>query len=148
MPTADGLVEITDAAAVRACHTLMLQLRPQLGSAEDWLLRFQRQTAAGYRVLAMLRSGQPVALAGFRLQENLVYGRFLYVDDLVTDAAARGAGHGAQLIAALQAEAHTLGCERLVLDTALGNVLAHRFYYRSGLLAQALRFGMPIALTL
>jgi hypothetical protein len=29
-----------------------------------------------------------------------------------------------------------------VLDTPLSNVLGHRFYYRNGLLAGALRFGM------
>jgi len=145
MPTTESLVEVTDATAVRACHALMLQLRPQLGTADEWLLRFQRQSTAGYRLRALLRSTQPVALAGFRLQENLVYGRFLYVDDLVTDAAERGHSHGARLMDSLQAEAHALGCERLVLDTALANVLAQRFYYRSGLMAQALRFAMPIA---
>ncbi|MEO6855817.1 MAG: GNAT family N-acetyltransferase [Rhodoferax sp.] len=148
MPAADGLVEMVDATDVRACHALMLQLRPQLGTADEWLLRFQRQATTGYRLLALLHGGQAVALAGFRVQENLVYGRFLYVDDLVTHAAERGGGHAAQLLHGLQAEARRQGCERLVLDTALGNVQAHRFYYRSGLVIQALRFGMPVTAAL
>ncbi|HTW54281.1 MAG TPA: GNAT family N-acetyltransferase [Stellaceae bacterium] len=49
------------------------------------------------------------------------------------------------MLDAVAAEARKLGIERLVLDTALDNVLAHRFYYRQGLLARALRFSRPIA---
>ncbi|MNN57994.1 Acetyltransferase (GNAT) family protein [compost metagenome] len=81
-----------------------------------------------------------MALAGCRLQENLVHGVHFYVDDLVTDASARSAGYGQQLMDRLKAEARAAGCRKLVLDTPLTNVLGHRFYYRNGLLASALRF--------
>jgi hypothetical protein len=30
------------------------------------------------------------------------------------------------------------------IDTGLDNFLAHRFYFRQGLLAQALRFNIPL----
>ena len=43
-------------------------------------------------------------------------------------------------MARLKREAAALGCAKLVLDTPLTNVLGHRFYYRNGLLASALRF--------
>jgi ribosomal protein S18 acetylase RimI-like enzyme len=79
------------------------------------------------------------------VQENLVHGRFLYVDDLVTDEALRGSGHGALLLAHLQQEARALGCGKLVLDTPLSNSLGQRFYFRNGLLATALRFNVAIA---
>ncbi len=41
-------------------------------------------------------------------------------------------------------EGRSLGCKKLVLDTGLDNALAHRLYYRQGLLAQALRFNIPL----
>ena len=44
----------------------------------------------------------------------------------------------------IAAEQERLGCGRPVLDTALDNVLAHRFYYRQSLLARALRFSRDI----
>ena len=136
--------EITADADVLACHPLMQQLRPALEAGDGWLQRFRRQAAEGYRLLALWQTGRPVALAGFRLQENLVHGRFLYVDDLVTEASDRSAGRGTWLMDALKAEAARSGCAMLVLDTGLANVRAHRFYYRNGLLAQALRFSMPM----
>jgi ribosomal protein S18 acetylase RimI-like enzyme len=87
----------------------------------------------------------PLALAGYRVQENLVHGQFLYVDDLVTASDVRGQGHGERLMAFLCEQARVLGCGKLVLDTPLDNALGHRFYFRCGLLASALRFNLPIA---
>jgi GNAT superfamily N-acetyltransferase len=63
----------------------------------------------------------------------------------VTSEAERRHGIGALLLEAVAAEGRRLGCGRLVLDTALDNVLAHRFYYRQGMLARALRFSRDLA---
>jgi ribosomal protein S18 acetylase RimI-like enzyme len=125
---------------IAACYSLMCLLRPHLSSEAEFIERWRRQAGQGYSMLALWRAQRPVALAGFRVQENLVHGRFLYVDDLVTDESERRHGHGALLLNRLKAEGHALGCRKLVLDTALENTLAHRFYYRQGLLAMSLRF--------
>lgn len=135
-----------DEKRIVACFPLMRQLRPHLETEDVFVARWRRQSAeAGYGLLAVWGERGPLALAGYRLMENLIHGRFLYVDDLVTDAAARGGGHGGRLLDQLKREGRDLGCAKLVLDTALDNVLGHRFYYRNGLLAQALRFNVPLA---
>ncbi|HEX5317821.1 MAG TPA: GNAT family N-acetyltransferase [Stellaceae bacterium] len=133
------------AAEIAACFPVMVQLRPHLAGAEELVARVTRQRAEGYRLLAEWRDGTPVALAGYRFTENLIHGRFVYVDDLVTDRADRSTGLGARLLSAVAEIAREHGIARLVLDTALDNVLAHRFYYRQGLLARALRFSREIA---
>jgi len=125
---------------IAACYPLMRVLRPQLTSEAEFIERWRRQSEQGYAIVALWRAQRPVALAGFRVQENLVHGRFLYVDDLVTTESERRHGHGARLLDHLKAEGRALGCRKLVLDTALENTLAHRFYYRQGLLAMSLRF--------
>lgn len=130
---------------VAACFPVMVQLRPHLADAAELVMRVARQREAGYHLLAAWRDGAPVALAGYRFTENLIHGRFVYVDDLVTTEAVRGSGLGGRLLDAVAEEARRQGIERLVLDTALDNVLAHRFYYRQGLLARALRFSRPIS---
>lgn len=135
---------IDDEAQARRCYPLMAQLRHQLGSEDAFAARWRRLAEGGYRLVALVQGECVLALAGYRVQENLVHGRFLYVDDLVTDADARRAGHGAWLLNRLKVEARLLGCEKLVLDTPLSNALGHRFYFRHGLLATALRFSTPI----
>lgn len=140
-----GVREIAAEDEVRALFGLMKQLRPHLSGADAFVDYWRRQADCGYRLVAAYEDGTAQALASYRLQENLVHGRFLYVEDLVTDAGARGRGHGERLMAWLRAQARSSGCARLVLDTGLDNVLAHRFYYRCGLLAGALRFNAPVA---
>jgi len=132
-------------AEVRACFPLMRELRPHLTCEDEFVARWRRQKAASYRLLVLSEDSRPAALAGFRAQENLVHGRHLYVDDLVTRADRRGAGHGAALMDRLKQEAAEIGCEKLLLDTPMNNFLGHRFYFRQGLLATALRFSFDRA---
>jgi len=135
-----SIQDINDDNSLSTLFPLMRQLRPQLANAEDFVDRVHRQASEGYRVMALYDEGKVQALAGYRVQENLVHGRFLYLDDLVTDAQARGLGYGEQLIERLRDRASELGCGRLVLDTPMSNALGHRFYFRCGLLASSLRF--------
>ena len=131
-------------AEITACFPVIVLLRPHLANAEEFAARAARQYAAGYRLLVAWRDGMPIGLAGYRVEENLIHGRFVYLDDLVTSEGERRHGIGALLLEAVSAEGRRLGCGRLVLDTALDNVLAHRFYYRQGLLARALRFSRDL----
>jgi GNAT superfamily N-acetyltransferase len=144
LPSVPEIRPVETERDVAACFPLMRQLRPHLASEDEFVTRWRRQSAAGYRLIALWRADAPVALAGFRVQENLVHGVHLYVDDLVTDESARGAGHGRLMMDRLKAEALALGCTRLLLDTPLTNALGHRFYFRQGLLARALRFSIDL----
>lgn len=125
---------------VAACFGVMQQLRAHLRTPEDLIARIMIQRAQGYRLLALMDADRAVAVAGYRVLDNLIYGRFLYVDDLVTDARERGRGHGERLIEALREIARNAQCAKLVLDTGLSNALAQRFYFRVGLLAHGLHF--------
>lgn len=123
-----------------ASLTLMRILRPHLDDAERYQAQLQRQAAQGYRLLAALEEGEVVGLAGYRELENLLYGRFLYVDDLVVQPARQRDGLGGRLLAAVRSEALDRGCSHLILDTGLHMPLAQRFYFRQGLLARGLHF--------
>ncbi len=137
----DQLRDVETEDQLRACYPVMKELRPHLESEDEFVARVARQAAQGYRILAAWDGGEVVALAGYRLQENLVYERFLYVDDLVACEKQRGRRWGARLLERLSAYAERAACARLVLDTGLSNALAQRFYFREGLLPGAMRFG-------
>lgn len=139
-----AILSIESEVDVAACFPVMRQLRPHLASEQEFIARWRRQAAVGYRLVALRREGRPVALAGYRVQENLVHGVHFYVDDLVTDENVRGSGYGHLLMDHLKSEARRLGCARLILDTPLTNMLGHRFYFRHGLLARALRFSIDL----
>ena len=88
----------------------------------------------------MRAEGDPVAVAGFRLGESLAWGRYLYVDELVTLPEARSRGYGAALLAWLADFGRARGAAQLHLDSGKHRVDAHRFYEREGLVASSLHF--------
>ncbi len=129
---------------IAACHTVMRQLRPKLTDCAEFCAQIARQQTAGYRLLAAWQVGKVVGLAGYRELENTIYGRFIYVDDLVVAEEGRGSQLGAQLLDAVAAETKRRGCAFMILDTGLGNALAQRFYFRWGMLAKGMHFVWPV----
>ena len=122
-------------AAVAAAA--LLELRPHLGSLEAVAERAEALRAAGYRIVVAVDPGEAdaAAAAGFRIHENLAWGRHLYVDDLSTRSVARGRGHGAALMEWLIDCARREGCGELHLDSGVGpeRASAHRLYFGSRL---------------
>ena len=131
-------------AALAACFAVMQQLRPKLADRASFVAQVRRQAAQGYRVLALWDGGRPLACAGYRLAENLIRGRLMYVDDLVTDAGLRSQRLGDRLFDALVAEACRQDCRSLILDSGIDNGAAHRFYFRRRMTVTALHFALPL----
>jgi GNAT superfamily N-acetyltransferase len=125
-----------DDAAVRACLPVLAQLRPDLvrQAPAEALARIRRlEQSHGYLLAAGFEDGAVRTVAGFRVGESLAWGRFLYVDDLVTDAPHRGRGHGSALLTWLIERAREAGCDELHLDSGVQRADAHRFYEGHGL---------------
>ncbi|HHM05875.1 MAG TPA: GNAT family N-acetyltransferase [Gammaproteobacteria bacterium] len=129
--------------AIQACFPVMVQLRPHL-RAEEFVPRVRRQMDAGFRLVALSEGGAVKAVAGFRLSENLVFGRFMYVDDLVTDAHSRSAGHGRVLFDWLVRHARENGCSHLELDSGVQRFDAHRFYLRQRMVLRSHHFSLKL----
>lgn len=132
-------------AELSAAFAVMRELRPHLSDAAGFVEQVARQRGQGYRLLAARRDGAVLGLAGYRLQENLLYGKFVYLDDLVVTAGLQRTGLGGQLLEAVRRQARALGCRHFVLDTGLHMALAQRFYFRQGLLARGMHFVEPLA---
>jgi ribosomal protein S18 acetylase RimI-like enzyme len=128
------------ASDVAACFPVMHALRPHLTSSTELTERVLRQFDQGYHLLAVWSEGAVVGAAGYRMQENLVRGRFCYVDELVVAESHRRNRLGARLLDEVAGQARAAGINRLVLDTDLNNLLGQRFYFRYGMLPAALRF--------
>ncbi len=110
----------------------------------SFLERVRLQQRTGYRLVALSEGDEPIAVAGFRIGENLAWGRFLYVDDLVTLPWARSRGFGSQLLSWLAEFARSEGAQSIQLDSAKGRVDAHRFYEREGLELASCHFRRPV----
>lgn len=129
---------------IAACFPVMHALRPHLTGPAELVDRVLRQSSQGYHLLAAWSKGAVAGAAGYRMQENLIRGRFCYVDDLVVAAACRRNRLGARLLDIVAVQARVAGVNRLILDTGLDNLLGQRFYFRYGMLPSSLRFSLPL----
>ena len=111
--------------------SVLRQLRPQF-SADELTEKITKLQAQGYQ-LAYAGIGNDVyCVAGFVIGEKLAWGKYLYIDDLVTDEKFRSTGAGTALLSWLKNYARDNQCEQLHLDSGVQRFAAHRFYLREG----------------
>ena len=114
---------------ISSTYAVMRQLRTHLNE-DECLEKVKRMRRSGYTLAAATEDGMVRCVAGFRISEVLAYGKFLYVDDLVTTGDTRSAGHGERVLDWLAGVAREEGCGSLQLDSGVQRHEAHRFYFR------------------
>jgi GNAT superfamily N-acetyltransferase len=126
----------------------LLELRVDAGPLERLIERVDAQRAAGYRVVGAFEEGDEDAQAviGFKVTENLVWGRYLYIEDVVTRPSGRGKGHAPALMSWVLDQGRAAGCASVHLNSGTGADRrgAHRFYFNSGLRIAAHHFAMDL----
>jgi len=140
MPT---IRELT-ASETYLAYTSLLELRPHLAARDEFVEQVNlKQRPEGYRLVGSFEKGvdEPVAVAGFRTGHNLAWGYFLYVDDLVTQAAFRGRGHAGGLLQWIYEQAQQLGCQQVHLDSGVQRHDAHRLYLNQRMHITSHHFG-------
>lgn len=137
-------IQIAQSAGdITRCFDVMHELRPHL-TLESFLAQAARQQAQGWH-LAFLECDDVIRSAtGYRIIENLAWGRILYVDDLVTRANDHGGGFGSELFDWLVAQARQHQCSQFHLDSGVQRFDAHRFYLHKGLDITCHHFAMRL----
>jgi GNAT superfamily N-acetyltransferase len=124
----ERIIIATTMQEIADCFPVMQALRHHL-DCESFIDRVQRQQQAyNYQLIYLQIDGAIPAVAGFRISESLAWGKFLYVDDLVTSLDCRSQGYGAKLFAWLVNYARSNNCQQLTLDSGVQRFAAHRFY--------------------
>ena len=112
---------------IAACYEVMKELRQQI-PLDHFISQVKLQKESGYHLVFITSENTVVAVAGFRISHNLAWGKFLYIDDLVTRESFRSQGFGASLLSAITDYAIQQKCDQLHLDSGVQRTGAHRFY--------------------
>jgi GNAT superfamily N-acetyltransferase len=121
------------------------QLRPHLKNENEYVQTIQRLMCQhGYQLVAVIDDGQVKAVAGYRITESLAWGKYFYVDDLITDENSRKNGYAQKLWDWLLDEAKNNDCGQFHLDSGVNRFDAHRFYLKHGLDITCHHFQMNI----
>jgi GNAT superfamily N-acetyltransferase len=114
--------------SITDCFPVMAELRPHL-ELTNFITQVQRQQQQFNYQLVYLQVDQKIqSVTGFRISESLAWGKFLYVDDLVSRSDSRSQGYGSELFNWLIDYARTENCQQLTLDSGVQRFAAHRFY--------------------
>ena len=106
--------------------------------------RVKLQQTEGYLLAFVADDGEVKSVAGYRIQNMLAHGKFLYVDDLVTDDNSRSKGYGDALFDWLMQCALDENCASLQLDSGVQRFSAHRFYLRKRMEIRSHHFSVAI----
>jgi GNAT superfamily N-acetyltransferase len=128
---------------IATAFPVMRQLRPGI-TEETFGPRVERQRQTGYELALLEDEGEVIAVSGFRILDNLAWGRHLYVDDLVTRADKRSRGYGRALFQWLLGYASEHECGELHLDSRVTRLAAHRFYWSQGMEMNSHHFRLRI----
>jgi GNAT superfamily N-acetyltransferase len=129
-----GIYIATSDEQVLATYEVMAHLREHIARSEYLGLVRSQKADGGFELAYLLNEQERITcVAGFRFCRSLGWGKYLYVDDLVTTPDDRSAGYGASMLDWLTAYARDHGCASVRLDSALERRRAHQFYMRMGM---------------
>ena len=121
------IIEAVTDQEIERCFPVMRQLRAHI-DGETFVASIRKLEEEGYVLAYLEENGEIKSVAGFREQTNFFLGKHLYVEDLVTDEAARSKGYGEMLFAWLCERGRQSGCSAIDLDSGTQRHGAHKFY--------------------
>ena len=128
---------------IGSCYPVMKELRPNIDQS-DFIEKIRVQMHEQYR-LAYLESDSVVTtVAGFRTGHNLAWGKYMYIDDLVTAKNSQGKGFGRRLLSWLISNAEDMNCNQVHLDSGTQRNKAHRFYLGTGFDIKSFHFSKEL----
>ena len=129
---------------ISQCYPVMKQLRTNLTKTE-FLSRVKRQQKAfNYTLIRLMDENHVVAVSGIRISESLCNGKYLYVDDFVTDGNLRSKGYGGRLFNWIVDYAKSNDCNEIGLASGVQRFDAHRFYLRKRMKISSHHFCLPL----
>lgn len=120
-------------------------LRPTLNDINQFVEQVNNvQRAQGYRLLGLFEAGKTnaVAVCGFREKTDLVSGRHIHIDDLITIPQNRRCGYASRLLDKVHQIAAEQGITQIHVDCHVGSerTIAHRVYFQQGFEIQSYHF--------
>jgi GNAT superfamily N-acetyltransferase len=125
------------------CFNLISQLRQHL-TLDDFIHKVKKMSESTGYELVYLNDDGIKAVAGIRMSEWLHSGRYLEIEELITDQSARSKGYGGTLIDWIFCYAKDNSCKQVKLVSGVSRENAHRFYLNKGMVFEAKYFSLNI----
>lgn len=134
------LFVIKDNDDLKRSFPVLKELRPHLNLSDFLFLYEQSHKNDGYEIVAIEEDGEIIAVMGYRFLFDLVRGKHVYIDDLISTELARSKGLGAELLQYAENVAKESNTRSLRLCTGLDNERGMKLYENNGWVQKALAY--------
>ena len=134
--------EIAEPDWLARAEAVHRQLRP--GLPQGYAAKMARVFADGGRMSVATLEERVVGVAVYRVFEDTMGERRMYIDDLVTTEGERSRGVGHLLVSHLESVARAAGCRIVTLDSGTQRHRAHAFYFRERYAAVSFHFAKEL----
>lgn len=131
----------TSTTDLQRIATVLQQLRPQFSVAYIEK-QIKKQIQGNYQIAFIEKNDEVLCVAGFVLGEKLAWGKYIYVDDFVSNETRRSEGAGKAMVKWLKSYATEQGCQQMHLDSGVQRYMAHKFYLREGFIIASHHFSI------
>lgn len=127
MESVKEIRELVNLQDWKDAYYVVRQLRTDL-EEETYLSSIEEMTNQGYKLFGMYDQDRVIAIAGVNQLKNLVYDKYIWVQDLVTDSGHRSKGYGHELLSYIHNWAREREYKVIALSSGVQRSEAHRFY--------------------
>jgi hypothetical protein len=136
-------IKIATEEEIKYCYEVMHQIREDL-SKNEFLLAISEQIKNGYQVVYVIENNQIICVAGFTISHKLALGKYLYIEDFVTDKSVKFFEAGKALFDFIKIYAKQQKCNSIHLDSLIQREEAHKFYLSQNMHIDSHHFSLKI----
>lgn len=136
-------IRIATDEEIKYCYEIMHQIREDL-SKNDFLLAISEQIKNGYQVVYVIENNQIICVAGFTISHKLALGKYLYIEDFVTDKSVEFFEARKALFDFIKIYAKQQKCNSIHLDSLIQREEAHKFYLSQNMNIDSHHFSIKI----
>ncbi|MDD2292452.1 MAG: GNAT family N-acetyltransferase [Aliarcobacter sp.] len=136
-------IKIATEEEIKYCYEIMHQIREDL-SKNEFLLAISEQIKNGYQVVYVIENNQIICVAGFTISHKLALGKYLYIEDFVTDKSVKFFEAGKALFDFIKIYAKQQKCNSIHLDSLIQREEAHKFYLSQNMHIDSHHFSLKI----
>ncbi len=136
-------IKIATEEEIKYCYKIMHQIREDL-SEVDFLTTIMEQIKNGYKVVYVTEDKEVICVAGFTISHKLAWGKYLYIEDFVTDKSVQFFGAAKALFDFIKIYAKQQNCNSIHLDSSVIREEAHKFYLSQDMKIDSHHFSIKI----
>ena len=136
-------IKIATEEEIKYCYKIMHQIREDL-TERDFLSAISEQLKNGYKIVYVIQDEEIICIAGFTIGDKLSWGKYLFIEDFVTNKSIKSIEAAKALLDFIKIYAKQQKCNSIHLDSSIQKEEAHKFYLSQEMKIDSYHFSINI----